>query len=232
MRRDAVGELSDLRHREPAGREVLHRVRDRARGRRVGRRGTLTAGDAGAPLTARRSGPSAPPARPAPGAVRRPAPRGGGTGLGLARRRRTAGGAPQGNGPVRRPIRLHGGRRAHGPRGREVDRGPGSATPRAGGRPLWRQGGQIHRRQRDGGLRRPGLPRGRPGARRSRRPGDAGRDGRDQPGHGGGGRGGGRRQLLAAGRDQLRRGAGRSGRRRLHGDGRRGQRRRPAPGSG
>ncbi len=44
--------------------------------------------------------------------------------------------------------------------------------------------------------------------------------------------GGGRRQLLAAGRDQLRRGAGRSGGRRLHGDGRRGQRRRPASGGG
>ena len=47
-----------------------------------------------------------------------------------------------------------------------------------------------------------------------------------------GGRGGGRRQLLVAGRDQLRRGAGRPGRRRLHGDGRRGQRRRPAAGGG
>ena len=43
---------------------------------------------------------------------------------------------------------------------------------------------------------------------------------------------GGRRQLLAAGGDQLRRGAGRPGRRRLHGDGRRGQRRRPAAGRG
>ena len=232
MRRGAVAELPQLRRREPAGGQVLHRVWHGARGRRVGRGGALTAGGAGATLSARGGGPSAAPPRPARGAVRRPAPRRRGAGLGLARRGRAAGGAPQGNGAVRRPVRLHGGRRAHGPRGREVDRGPGAATPRAGGRPLWRQGGQVHRRQRDGGLRRPGLPRGRPGARSARRPGDAGRDGGDQPGHGGGRRGGGRRQLLVAGRDQLRRGAGRSGRRRLHGDGRRGQRRRPVAGGG
>ena len=77
-------------------------------------------------------------------------------------------------------------------------------------------------------VRRAGRPRGRPRARRPRRPRDAGGDGGDQPGHRRRGRG----QLLAAGRDQLRRGAGRPGRRRLHGDRRRGQRRRAAAGGG
>ena len=101
---------------------------------------------------------------------------------GAARRGRSAGGAPQGDGAVRRPLRLHGGRRAHGSRGGEVVRRPGAAAPRPGGGPLRRLGRQVHRRQRDGGLRRAGRPRGRPGARRARRPRDAGGDGGDQQG--------------------------------------------------
>ena len=54
------------------------------------------------------------------------------------------------------------------------------------GQEVVRYGGtrrQVHRRQRDGGLRCAGRPRGRPGARRARRPRDAGRDGGDQQGH-------------------------------------------------
>ncbi len=115
-------------------------------------------------------------------AVRRPAPGRCHAGLGLARRR-SAGGAPQGDGAVRRPVRLHGGRRAHGPRGREVDHRPGAAPAGPGGRPLRRLRRQVHRRQRDGGVRCAGRPRGRPRACRPRRPRDAGRDGGDQPGH-------------------------------------------------
>ena len=64
VRGDAVAELSELRHREPAGRQVLHRVRHGARGRRCGRGGAAIAGDAAAPLSTRGSGPSAPPAQP------------------------------------------------------------------------------------------------------------------------------------------------------------------------
>ena len=54
------------------------------------------------------------------------------------------------------------------------------------GQEVVRYGGtrrQVHRRQRDGGVRRAGRPRGRPRARRPRRPRDAGRDGGDQQGH-------------------------------------------------
>ena len=89
------------------------------------------------------------------------------------RPRRRAGpparGAPPGDGPVRRPVRLHRRRRAHGPGGREGARRPRAAAPRRGGRALRRHRRQVHRRQRDGDLRRAGGPRGRRGARGPRR---------------------------------------------------------------
>ena len=241
-----------MRHREPRAGSVLHVVRRRAvvdlpeRARPRTRPAPSSASSAGRASgrvdrawwrlrRSRRPSRPRPPGwrrrerpRPQPGrAVRRPAPGRRHAGLGLARRR-SAGGAPQGDGAVRRPVRLHGGRRAHGPRGREVDHRPGAAPAGTGGRPLRRLRRQVHRRQRDGGVRCAGRPRGRPRACRPRRPCDAGRDGGDQPGHRRRGRG----QLLVAGRDQLRRRAGRPGRRRLHGDGRRGQRRRAPAGGG
>jgi hypothetical protein len=224
---DAVPELSFLRYREPGRREVLHRVRDGAWGRRIGRGGAPTGDDAAAPLPSRGSGPGA-PCGSARRTVRRPAPGRRRARVGLAGGRRPAGGTPQGNGAVRRPARLHGDRRAHGPRGREVDRRPGPAAARRGSRSLRRHRGQVHRRQRDGGLRCPRVPRGRPGARRAGGAGHAGGDGRDQPRYRGRVRG----QLLAEGRDQLRRGAGWSGRGRVYGHGRRRERRRQAPGGG
>ena len=52
------------------------------------------------------------------------------------------------------------------------------APPRRRDRALRRHDRQVHRRQRDGRLRRAGRPRGRPRARRARRPRDAGGDGR------------------------------------------------------
>ena len=66
-------------------------------------------------------------------------------------------------------------RRAHGPRGRQGAGRPLPAPARRGGRALRRHGRQVHRRQRDGALRRAGRPRGRRRAGRARRAGDAGR---------------------------------------------------------
>ena len=56
-------------------------------------------------------------------------------------------------------------------------RRPHAAPARRGDRALRRDDRQVHRRQRDGRVRRPGRPRGRPRARGARRAGDAGGDG-------------------------------------------------------
>ena len=83
-----------------------------------------------------------------------------------------------------------------------------------GGRALRRPRRQVHRRQRDGGLRRAGRARGRPRARGARRARHAGGDGRDQ--RASSARSYGVELALRVGR-QHRRGARRAGRRRLHG---------------
>ena len=96
-------------------------------------------------------------------------------------------------------------------------------------RALRRLDRQVHRRQRDGGLRRAGRPRGRPRAGGPGRPRDAGGDGGDRTG---------RAARRTASSFSLRVGinsgevlAGRDGRP-LHGDGRRRQRRRAPAGRG
>ena len=81
----------------------------------------------------------------------------------------------------------------------------------AGGRALRRHRRQVHRRQRDGDLRRAGRPRGRRGARGPRRARHAGGDGRGQRGPAR------RRPLRPARRRQHRRGARRRRRPGLHG---------------
>ena len=81
-----------------------------------------------------------------------------------ARRRRTPAAARAGrgaahrHGPVRRPLRLHGGLRAAGPRGGARGRRPQPAPARAGGRALRRHRRQVHRRQHHGDLRRARSP--------------------------------------------------------------------------
>ncbi len=70
--------------------------------------------------------------------------------------------------PLLRPRRLHGPRGADGPGGRAP---PPPAVPRARplrARALRGHGREVHRRRGDGGLRRSGRSRGRPGARRAR----------------------------------------------------------------
>ena len=137
---------------------------------------------------ARRGGRQRPDGRPRIGGAR-PRPE-----------RPTARGAPPGHGPVRRPLRLHRRRGAHGPRGGQGAGRPDPAPPGRGDRALRRQHRQVHRRQRDGRLRGAGRPRGRPRARGARGARDAGRDGGGQPRD----RRAPRRQLLAARRPQLR----------------------------
>ena len=68
----------------------------------------------------------------------------------------------------------------HGPGGGEDARGPRADAPRPGGRALRRHRRQVHRRQRDGDLRRARRARGRRRARGSRRARHAGGDGRDE----------------------------------------------------
>ena len=125
---------------------------------------------------------SACPAAPRSRARRRSAapPRAGAAAA--ARRRAAPGGAPPGHRPVRRPLGLHRGGRADGPRGRQEPGRPLPAAAGPGGRALRRHGRQVHRRQRDGDLRRAGRARGRRRAGGPRRARHAGRDGRDQRG--------------------------------------------------
>ena len=137
-------------------------------------------------------------------------------------------GAPAGDGPVRRPLGLHRGRRAHGPRGGQGDGGALPAASGRRGRALRRDRGQVHRRQRHGVVRSPGGPRGRRRAGRPRRAGHAGGDGGDQRRRRPRVRG----RLRAARRAEHGRGPRRGRGRRLYGDRGHGQRRRPPPGRG
>ena len=73
-------------------------------------------------------------------------------------------GTPDRHDPVRRPRRVHRALGPRRPRGRPPD--PRALPPAGEGRPrgLRRHARQVHRRRRDGGVRRTGRARGRPGA--------------------------------------------------------------------
>ena len=191
------GSLPELRHREPGAGSVLHVLRRRARRRRCPTCGTenppaakfcIECGTRSGPdgVAPRRATP--PPAAPgtaaarppAPRAVRRPDP---GVAARLGPGAGAAGGAPQGtvlfadlSGYTAIAERMD----------PEAVKSLVDRALRRLGQEVVRYGGtrrQVHRRQRDGRLRGPGRPRGRPRARRARRAGDAGGDGGDQRGH-------------------------------------------------